>query len=117
MKYERICLTCGTRFKSNNNRKKYCSTECQRKRAANKRVRILECPVCWRVMAVKGNRTYCSTRCKELAKKWGISKKYTHRVPGTEKFENTSHLEDDNQKAKVLGLSYGMYMALKEGRG
>ena len=79
------------------------------------------CPYCHkRWMSAGGNRQYCSTRCRDDAKRerdriWMREKRFKGYKPKPKPGPATA-LGDASVQAKSLGLSYGEYMALKEGR-
>ena len=79
------------------------------------------CPWCHKKwMSEGGARRYCSTACRYEAKKerdriWSREKRFKGDKP-KQKPEPKTALGDASIKAKSMGLSYGAYMALKEGR-
>ena len=88
--------------------------------------RIASCPVCKKMFVIedKYNRRYCSPECRLEAKRERDrnarrEKRFLGEAPKNprQKEDMSARLTEACTTAKSLGLSYGEYMALKEGRG
>ena len=130
---ERICAHCGKLFITKRIRQLTCSSECSEAKGKEYRknyykskpkANILKnCVICGNVFETTHVRaTLCSDACKRkyhLRKnkecydrnkhKWGKSNKKSQDI----KVSNADLIAEDARKAKELGMSYGMYKAMK----
>lgn len=113
----KVCKNCGTRFETSVPGKQFCCNRCQWTHGSRKRVKIRECPVCWKIIRSGGNKTYCSKECREKAKVILPPRKKRGTYKDTAPWVNNNGLTDDTKMAKAMGVSYGTFMAMKEGRG
>ena len=92
MKYRHTCHICGKLFDSSQPASKFCSPECRYKGK------------------IERNRQYKKEHHDETVKSMFINEIVKDKcIP----FVNTSHLVRDNARARLAGVSYGMYMAKK----
>ena len=79
----------------------------------------IKCRICGKVFEGHWASSLCSEECakkrrKEINQEFRERQKGIHYGSGGNR--KKSHISDHNGEAKLNGMSYGYYMAMKEGR-
>lgn len=127
---EKICVECGNPFTPKNARQVVCSPTCSenRHRKQNKKyseakaiIKHRVCIVCGKEFETKhGTKLTCSKECSDIYHKnqvmeWHKTNKgktYSRPKPKRTPTSNREALVEDAKKARELGISYGMYVAM-----
>lgn len=124
----KICLECGSAFVPKNARQVVCSPTCSenRHRKQNKKYREAKkiarrptCAVCGKEFeTTHKTKITCSEECSKIYhKEWARERSRTHSKkfaePKAKQIAVSGALAEEARKAKELGMSYGMYKAMK----
>ena len=87
----RVCPHCKKSFVAHTPSQKYCCGQCKRDE-------------------YKKNKTFKDSAAKILCERKSVKPK--HESLSKRHIKHVSHIDDDNAKARALGMSYGKYKAL-----
>ena len=124
---DHVCLVCGKHFQTEKNSSKYCGRECQAKgysmlveqRKAEGYIYKRRCKMCGKAFeTTEVRKYYCSPGCKKEGKNGFAREEYKRARVQKElnEIKAKSKLDSIAVAAKKAGISYGRYMARKEGK-
>lgn len=116
-KFKKICLFCGKEFLTDDNRKKYCNSECSaafhaHKKSENHRQARegKRCEVCGKIIVSNRLRKYCSRKCANKAKNLRNSV-IPKSIEIKKSLKPKLSISEINSLARAKGLSYGQYVS------